>query len=142
MRRSAKLAALALVTTAALAGPSLPAASAAPKVDLPDLLVVSIGYAYNSDCSLISSINSVFQNNGTADAGPFGVRFLIDGHRVRTFLFAGLAAGMSTHTRPFSVSPPLPFTGDHTLTVILDIGNHVVESDETNNTLSSDFTCA
>ena len=141
MRATTRLATVALVAAGVVAVCAASPVEAGPREDLPDLSVVSIGYAYNSDCSSISSINSVFQNSGAADAGPFSVRFFIDTHAIRTFFFAGLAAGTLTHTRSFAVSPPQPFTGDHTLSVALDFGNHVVESDETNNTLSSAFTC-
>ena len=141
MNMTTRLAMVALVAAGLLAVSAASPVGADPWGDLPDLSVVSIGYAYNSDCSSISSINSVFQNSGAADAGPFSVRFFIDTHAIRTFFFAGLAAGTLTHTRPFAVSPPLPFTGDHIISVALDFGNHVAESDETNNTLSSAFTC-
>ncbi len=141
MRVITRLTAGAMVAAGVVALCTAGPVEAGPGADLPDLSVVSVGYAYNSDCSSISSINSVFQNSGAADAGPFSVRFFIDTHAIRTFFFSGLAAGTLTHTKPFAVSPPQPFTGDHTISVALDVGNHVVESDETNNTLTSSFTC-
>ncbi len=141
MKANMRLAAVTLVAAGVVALLAASPVEAGPRADLPDLSVVSIGYAYNSDCSSISSINSVFQNSGAADAGRFSVRFFIDTHAIRTFFFSGLAAGTLTHTKSFAVSPPQPFTGDHTISVALDFGNHVVESDETNNTLSSAFTC-
>jgi len=141
MRVTMRPATVALAVAGVVALCAASPVEAGPRTDLPDLSVVSLGYAHNSDCSSISSINSVFQNSGAADAGPFSVRFFIDTHAIRTFFFSGLAAGTLTHTRTFAVSPPLPFTGDHTLSVALDFGNHVLESDETNNTLSSAFTC-
>jgi subtilase family serine protease len=128
--------------TAALVGAG--AASpvvARPAGDLPDLSVVSIGYAYNSDCSSISSINSVFQNSGIADAGQFLVRFDIDGHVLRRFYRPSLAAGAFDHTNPFAIAWSNPIPGTHSITVTLDPGDHVQESNEGNNSLSSMFTC-
>jgi subtilase family serine protease len=131
-----------LLCAAVLAGAlavGAPAAHAGPQAT-PNLYVVSLGSGVSSDCTSIN-VNAFFGNNGDADSGQFGILFTIDTKSVVMTRVASVAPGAIAYTRQFSLTWPHPTPGDHTLTVILDATNRVVESNEDDNTLSQTFTC-
>ena len=106
----------------------------------PNLYVVSLGSGVSSDCTSIN-VNAFFGNNGDADSGQFGILFTIDTKSVVMTRVASVTPGAIAYTRQFSLTWPHPTPGDHTLTVILDATNRVIESNEDDNTLSQTFTC-
>jgi hypothetical protein len=125
-------------TVAVTAG--LPTANAASRQSLPNLYVVSLGSAVSSDCTSIS-VNAFYGNNGDADSGRFAILFTVDTHPIVMTMVASVPPGAIQHTRQFSLTWQHPTPGDHTLTVTLDATNRVIESNETDNSLSSTFTC-
>jgi subtilase family serine protease len=137
--RMTAIAIVALVPFAAMSGS--PAAGAiAPRGALPDLAIVSLGTAVSGDCTSIG-YNANMTNAGAVDAAPVDVAFYGDTHTLTTLQRPSLAPGEYEHTWQFTVHWSTPVSGTHTITVMLDPKNVLVESNEDNNTLSSTFTC-
>jgi subtilase family serine protease len=136
MRTRILLAAAALTGVLAVGAPAAHAGTQAT----PNLYVVSLGSGVSSDCTSIN-VDAFYGNNGDVDSGAFGIFFTVDGKPVVRTRVPSVSPGAITHTREFALTWPNPTPGSHTLEVILDATNRVVESSETDNTLSQTFTC-
>lgn len=111
-----------------------------PQPGCPDLIVKEIDLGtLNVSCpggfgTCVTTVDYTIQNTGTADAGPFNIRIMMDpGVVLNEFVPGGLAAGASlTFT---AVSPPGGncFDPDCTIKVFVDSANDVDECDENNN---------
>lgn len=124
----------ALLFLAALA----PLAAAVPP--LPDLSVAGLawspGHPVEGDAV---TFEAVVLNEGDADAGAFEVAFFVDGELVGNVSVDGLAAAANVTV----VAPPwMSDEGEHTVRVVADAGQAVVEADELDNDLAEDFTVA
>jgi len=131
---------LAGLLAVALFGAMAPVATATTRQNLPNLYVVSLGSAVSSDCTSIS-VDAFYGNNGDVDSGAFGIFFTVDGTSIVRTRVVSVAPGAITHTREFALTWQHPIPGSHTLIVILDATNRVVESNEDDNSLSQTFTC-
>ena len=100
--------------------------------DAPDLVVTAI----TRDGS---TVKYTIKNQGTADAGPSNSRLFVDGTEVATDAVSALGAGAS-RTESFSYSYECSGTSD-TLLVQIDKDDLVDESNESNNSFSTTWTC-
>ena len=127
---------LALLGAFALTAPL--ATTAAHAAGLPDLTPTSLTVTLaprNDGCR--ADIRAIIANIGTQAAGPYSDQFTVDGVVYTVATLEGTDAGKTS--KP-GISPQVGF-GAHTVTVLADSANEVVESDELNNSLSTSFTC-
>ncbi|HYG76004.1 MAG TPA: putative Ig domain-containing protein, partial [Planctomycetota bacterium] len=82
-------------------------------------------------------IDAAVINNGTSPAGPFTVRILYDTVIVADINLQGLGAGEVRKIEDVEYAGPLAY-GTHSIKMIIDFFNQVVESDET--VLNNQFT--
>src|ERR1017187_858737 len=106
---------------------------------LPDLIVVSIGY--DAPTGLFTS---VVKNIGAGPVAPpgvtIGVAYSVDGAKVgcgwvTSPLAAGASVTIGAGCGAYTIS-----NGTHTITALADDANLIVESNETNNSLSQQIT--
>ena len=104
---------------------------------LPDLTVESISlydvYCYAGSCQ--TEVDYTIANVGTASAGPFKVLIRADPAlgQEKTVGINGLAAGETMYLYESLPSDGNCYDPDCTVCVTVDIGDHVVESNEGNN---------
>ena len=98
---------------------------------LPDLAVTNLE-ATGTKGSQTATVTAMIANHGAASASGSVVRFLVDGSTIGETTLGELAAGGSSTT---SVSWSLRnvSNGSHTLRAVVDPGDAIAESDETNN---------
>ena len=105
---------------------------------LPDLTPASLTVqvsARNNGCR--ANIQAIIANIGTEAALPYSNQFSVDGVLYTQAILEGTDVGSTAKT---GISPEVSF-GSHTVTVLADSANQVVESNEDNNSLSTPFTC-
>lgn len=108
---------------------------------LPDLVLTGYGVAQDG-CRRFQGIFAEVKNQGSADAGTFGVLFAIDGHHPSTRVTVqGLAAGQSIYLPAFNATWHRPVPGDHYFQFAVDPEDRVQEGDEANNAQSVPLIC-
>lgn len=97
----------------------------------PDLLVTDIDWSPGVPANGTTvNLTAVVHNSGNLGAGPFTVRFLLDGALLGDRSVAGLAAGSSSAITSHAWTAT---QGSHTVRSIADAGGAVNESNEGNN---------
>jgi hypothetical protein len=81
-------------------------------------------------------IDWAIKNTGTASAGPFFTRLLVDGGSVQSWYIPSLAAGDTKTQEDFQYTLD---AGNHTLRLEIDFYNDVAESNENDNIYSQTF---
>lgn len=76
-------------------------------------------------------------NTGNASSGVFNVKWLVDGQEVGAYGAHGSVSPGETQLDGNSAYSWVVEAGQHTLTFIVDVDNHVDELDETNNAVST-----
>jgi hypothetical protein len=104
-----------------------PSGWSGPKVPSDELGThfVSQLYANQPTC-----VDWAIKNNGTANAGSFFVRLLVDGGSVQSWYVPGLAVGSTKVEEDFQYTLAV---GNHTLRLEIDYYNDVAESNESDN---------
>jgi len=105
----------------------------------PDLVISDISWEPNNPIAGDSvTFSCTIKNQGNKDTGAFTAALYIDGERIDISARTSLAAGESA-TRQFTYGWPAT-EGSHTIEVVADDLNEIVESNETNNKISEKLT--
>jgi hypothetical protein len=119
---------------------------------LPDLVVKDVVVSKPSpvagDALLFSAVVANVGTKATASGAVIRVAFSIDGTRVsvsntyKTALLPGASATLTANTGPTGSATWTATAGSHNLRAVVDAGNTIAESDETNNARTETLTVA